>query len=538
MLIDARALEAGSVLRAEFCVVGSGMGGSAVATKLARAGRDVVIVEAGGTESADEQATPIAGEHVGRPFGLPATRCVELGGGSNRWHGICGQLDEIDFERRPWINDSGWPIGASDLARHWEGAASAFGVTSAHAVEMGDTDARVRGWLTDIRVERSVLQNKLTQVREPALRWKDTLLRLAREKTLRCVINAPALELIPDENGRIEAMVVGAGTVTVTVRAKVYVVCAGALETPRLLLNSRARRPEGIGNTRDLVGRCLLDHPIGHFCKLEFARKTQAPLYASMRLGPVHLMAGLMLSPRVQRAHRLANHYLWIRPSVSPARIDDELLASLLAVQSARDLSLGQIAGIIRHRDILYRILVRRLGLHPSYRYGDLFFMTEQVPNRNSRVQLSEWRRDVYGYPTARIAWQLSDTDLKGFERYTRLLFGQGLTSDQYRLARVDEPPVWARTVTSAAHHLGTARMADHPTRGVVDRHLKVFGTRNLFVCDGSVFPTAGSINPSLTIAALGLRLGEHLTHHVSTAVHVVPVHRAAKPTEAAVVVH
>ena len=45
----------------------------------------------------------------------------------------------------------------------------------------------------------------------------------------------------------------------------------------------------------------------------------------------------------------------------------------------------------------------------------------------------------------------------------------------------------------------------------MVDRNLKVFGTANLFVGDGSVFTTAGAVNPSLTIVALGLRLGAHL---------------------------
>ena len=53
--------------------------------------------------------------------------------------------------------------------------------------------------------------------------------------------------------------------------------------------------------------------------------------------------------------------------------------------------------------------------------------------------------------------------------------------------------------------------MAQDPTRGVVDSDLRVFGMDNLFICDGSVFPTSGSANPSLTITALGLRLAAHL---------------------------
>ena len=60
--------------------------------------------------------------------------------------------------------------------------------------------------------------------------------------------------------------------------------------------------------------------------------------------------------------------------------------------------------------------------------------------------------------------------------------------------------------------------MAERPECGVVDKNLRVFGTDNLFICDGSVFPTAGSANPTLTITALAVRLGAHLIRHGNAA--------------------
>jgi choline dehydrogenase-like flavoprotein len=180
-------------------------------------------------------------------------------------------------------------------------------------------------------------------------------------------------------------------------------------------------------------------------------------------------------------------------------------------VRSARDLSMRQVWAILTNRDILYRVLVHRFGLHPRYHYGDLFFMTEQLPNADSSVSLSSKRTDRHGYPVARVDWQLSREDFRSFERYADVLLGRGLRSQQYDVARRDDPSVWRETVVSAAHHLGTARMANDPTTGVVDRDLRVFGMQNLYVCDGSVFATAGSVNPSLTISALGVRLGQHL---------------------------
>jgi choline dehydrogenase-like flavoprotein len=61
------------------------------------------------------------------------------------------------------------------------------------------------------------------------------------------------------------------------------------------------------------------------------------------------------------------------------------------------------------------------------------------------------------------------------------------------------------------AHHMGTCRMSDDPDKGVVDRDCRVHGTTNLFVAGGSVFPTGAAVQPSLTIAAIALRLADHL---------------------------
>jgi choline dehydrogenase-like flavoprotein len=60
-------------------------------------------------------------------------------------------------------------------------------------------------------------------------------------------------------------------------------------------------------------------------------------------------------------------------------------------------------------------------------------------------------------------------------------------------------------------HHLGTTRMHTDPAMGVVDGDCRVHGMSNLYITGGSVFPTGGYANPTLTIAALALRLAEHL---------------------------
>ena len=63
----------------------------------------------------------------------------------------------------------------------------------------------------------------------------------------------------------------------------------------------------------------------------------------------------------------------------------------------------------------------------------------------------------------------------------------------------------------SGFRYFDTARMSESPKNGVVDVNLKVHGSKNIFIVGSSVFPTNGWVNPSFTIAALGIRLADHI---------------------------
>jgi len=498
-----------------------------LAQRLAEAHEDVLIVEAGGFEPPTDEESTISAEYVGRPFGYPITRCIEVGGTSNQWHGICTPLDPIDFERRPWIADSGWPISRLDLDPYYAEATRWMGLVDPPSYDPNGLEPPYRVMVDGIDRNRGIVDTKIFLTPKPHTRWKQPIRQLAQARALRCVIHSPALELVfePGTN-RVDHLVVGAGHATSEVRAEVFIVCAGALETPRLLLNSNRAASASPGNEHDNVGRYLGDHPTGFFSKIKFASPTDAPLFAGTAASnTVQIAAGFRIADEQQRANGLPNHYLLLRPSVSNARIPDDLRLSFLGVRSPRELTTTQIRGILTHRDLLFRILLVRFGLPMAYRYADLVFFTEQLPNPQSRVTVSSAQRDRYGYPIAKVDWQLTDDDFRLFDAYARLLFEQGMTSSQYQRSRVDPLDLWRRTLTSASHHLGTARMAASARTGVVDANLQVFGTRNVFVCDGSTFATAGSANPSLTIGALALRLAAFLVRAAGT-----PVIATARP--------
>ena len=504
MLIDGRQLAPDTTLRADICIVGTGMGAISAAHPLVRGRRDILFIETGPMSASRRDPPSVRIESVGRAFGIATSRGLEVGGGTAFWHGVCAPLDEEDFLERPWIPHSGWAITRSEL-EPWYAMALEFLCGSGH----DEQEASGSGGMA--LSMSNMLATKAYRYRSPPFRARPVLRDWCTRGMARCVYNSTALQLL-QKNGRSHSLVVGSGDHTFEVRANRFVIAAGALETPRLLLNS-LRLQEATQKPSWWLGRNLIDHPAGYLSQITFrepiANKPKAPARTKE---DVQVFPGLMLSSAFQQTHRLPNHAVFIRKGISRRPVPNKAVMSFLGVRGPRDIGFSHVASLVRHPYILWRIAHQKLPLGMRSRHGDLFFMTEQLPNPDSQVSLSEHQRDRYGLPIARVHWQLSKQDIEMFTQYHALLMagfrGHGDVSD----CRADPLADWRDTCASAAHHLGTARMATTPAHGVVDPNLKVFGFENVWVSDGSVFPTAGSVNPSLTICALGHRLGSHLS--------------------------
>src|SRR5690606_12444202 len=116
MIHDSRNLPDGTPIDADVCIIGGGAAGITIALSLLGTGIRVVLLESGGDGPDPATQALYAGEMAGIP-GVPTDRSRSRypGGSTNGWGGWCRPLDPIDFESRPWIPDSGWPIGFDDL---------------------------------------------------------------------------------------------------------------------------------------------------------------------------------------------------------------------------------------------------------------------------------------------------------------------------------------------------------------------------------------------------------------------------------------
>jgi choline dehydrogenase-like flavoprotein len=117
--------------------------------------------------------------------------------------------------------------------------------------------------------------------------------------------------------------------------------------------------------------------------------------------------------------------------------------------------------------------------------------------------------------PRPRLDWRLTPLDRHSFRSFYDVL-GRELGQIGVGRVRMNDwvasgGESWPSSLGGGWHHMGTTRMHTDPRQGVVDPSCRVHGVGNLSIAGASVFPTAGSANPTLTLVALSLRLSDRL---------------------------
>lgn len=498
----------GGTLRTPVCIVGSGPAGMTVALELERRGVDCVLLESGDRTADPGYAalneTPQIGIATDR---TRANRIRALGGTSLIWGGLCRRLDAIDFERRPWVPGSGWPITLADLMPWYEVAHRVLDLPPAE-YDPAVVDPAAG---SDVPLRRGDFQNVVFYYdRQPlrfALRYGPALESSTRIRTL---VDATVIDLETDELGRrVEAAAVaGLGGHRFRIEADRFVLATGAINTARLLLHADGTHQNGLGNGNDQVGRNFLQHPVWRAPRLmSFG---QARSLRVRRYDEAHVVMMTAVRPESARDEQLLNfHFLAMRPQPPPPDEDWRTRFGRWRQELRQDWEAGPHADDVPdYLTALHAVLARENDPVP-YTMG-IELRPEQAPNPSSRITLTR-ERDAVGMRRAVMDWRLGELDIASATRGLRLLARSMALED---IGRVDAAPEETRLpapmgpyLHGGHHHYGTARMSASPRDGVVDADCRVHGLDNLYIAGSAVFPTTGYANPTLTIIALAARL-------------------------------
>lgn len=553
MIVDARSLADGTCVDADVCIVGSGPAGITLALEMLGEGHRICLVESGGEElDAETQELARLADIDSDLRPADDTRRRQLGGNAHLWGARAGAgergtqhwrrarylpLDPIDFARRDWVPYSGWPISREDLDPYYE---------RAHRLcEIGPYRYDPAEWATpdapQLPVDPAKFRTSVEWFGRPEKWSGDACARLAADGDTTLLIYATATVL--EERASAETVehlhvrcLVGKRH---TVRAKLFVLAAGGIENPRLLMLSNERREAGLGNHNDLVGRFFQDHlrvEPGPLVPRDPALLDGMGLYDIRSLPGVGIV-GTKLNVREEVMER--ENLLNSATAFAPRLRQSDLEAASALHKRLRGGSPGRArrsffsdagAALRLLTSTIVPFAIDQRVFPPDLSHGwsrlrgnrrrfdelRVEVQIEFAPDPENRVLLSD-ERDAFDRPRPSVRWRWTGIDRRSLRRTEELLAEElarcGVGT--LMLPLEDAPPVASMEGTN--HHIGTTRMDPDPGRGVVDADSCIHGVPNLYATGSSVFPTSGYANSTLTIIALAIRLADHLKVRLRT---------------------
>ena len=494
------------------------MGGGFTAWALANAGHKVLLIERGIKEKSSRPGSELSDDPEARLSGSrwPTLSAFEIDGvvnrfyapfgsgvgGSTNWYtAVLERFADLDIDLLPNVPHptGGWPISYQELLPYYEQAERMLHVAgtndplSAHGANhllepppLGPCDTEFvrlfeNNGLHPYRLHvgirylpgcdeclgRLCLKNCRADIRSVLAEALKKPAIMARSEVVR-------LESTPD---RVTCAIVTQGDRHTRVQAKVFVLAAGAIHTPKLLLNSKNDHwPNGLANHSDLVGRNLMFHATQNFALWPSKKLPSSGPRKSISFRDFYYADGERCGCVQSTGYELGYGQLLMHLY---ERFDHSALSNLRIIRP-----------FLR---IPAAMTIKRFGR------GTIFVnLVEDLPYPENRVLVKDDEADGVN-----IKYTVK-AELRDRAAHLRKLLVTRLKERRLIF-------LWQDLELNFGHPCGTCVMSNDPSTGVVDRDCRAHGIANLFITDASFMPTSGAINPSLTIAANALRVSAEI---------------------------
>jgi choline dehydrogenase-like flavoprotein len=492
-------------------IIGSGVGGGSVALQLAGSPAKVLIIERGPALPREAQNWDPVEVFCERRYHAKETwfadgRAFQPGmfyfvGGSTKFYGTAMfRFREKDFEALTHLEgvSPAWPIRYQDLEPWYGKAEQLFGVRGQSGQDPSEpprSSNYAHGPIAHEPVIEAIAGKLRSQGLQPfpmpsAVDFgpKGTCQRCSNCDAFPCKINAkgdaemkliePArrssnIELMTDarvekletdDTGRtVVAAIVNINGVRQRITAGTFVLSAGAINSAALLLRSaNARNPRGLANSSDVVGRHYMTHNTS----------------ALMAVHPFKIN-------KTQFPKTLAVHDYYFGESEADTPLGSLQLLGKIKEPMLRG-ALGSVPKFIRSA----------LASHSV----DWYAQSEDLPHPDSRITIR---------PDGAINLHWHRTNMQTHHRW--------VAKCKTILRDTGYPIVLSATFGTdvVSHQCGTVRFGNDPATSALNPYCKAWDHDNLFVMDSSFFPSSAAVNPALTVAAQGLRVGNYIREEV-----------------------
>lgn len=482
----------------DYTIIGAGAAGILMAVKLSNSGYKVAILETGHFEE-DEQRQ-VLNEVVHQSKELDSAvwgRKRAIGGTTVAWGGQSLPFSSLDFEKRDWLQNSGWCIHYSDLAEFYN---------EANLFMKIDT----LGYDDGILEKLHLLKDKpiSTAFDYHVSKWAKnpnffSLYKNELDKYVDVYYNAHVMHIETLNKKAEKVEFHNFKHQKFEMKIKNLIVTAGGLETVRLLLlNNLSFSP--------WLGKCFMEHPC-----IEFGEIRKFKPYQLQRLFNTHIYKGQKYSIRLSlsRTKQLSDQLLNASVSIL-FRYPNKSFNPYAEIKSlVKEFKFFRLPGLLSNLKYILPTLYSSLKDGFLFKPGTLpklTLMLEQEAIKESKLDLAA-ELDSFGQQKLSVDWIISElcwkTCLETANSIKELFFKNKL-GEAYIYPHLNEKVSdFAGFFSGVNHHMGGARMGTSPENSVVDKNLKLWEYENIFICSSAAFPTSSHSNPTLTLLALSCRL-------------------------------
>jgi choline dehydrogenase-like flavoprotein len=501
-------------------IVGAGAAGGVLAKELSEAGMSVVVLEAGPFR--DPQHDFASDELAMQQLGWQETRIVDggdpltmghnnsgygIGGGTTHFTGVFLRFHRSDFKTRS-LDGVGedWPIEYDDLEPFYTKIEKEIAVSgpkyfpwgefhgpypyperdplspNAYIFQRGCEKLGIRWVVSPLAILSAPFEGRPPCINRgfcnqgcmPNAKFSTLIVHIP--KAIRAgaevLADCRVVHLTMGRDGRVKGAVFVHQGQTYEQKARIVILSAYVVETPRLLLHSaNAQFPQGLANSSGWVGRGIMVHS-SHDVYAKFDEE-------------IRLYKGTPVLTTTQEFYETD-------PDRGFAR------GYTLHAHGARPLSFMNAVSQSRQERIWGKQL-REFAMDYNF-YARATMVGEVLPHPDNRVALSD-EKDAFGIPRAKVSFTYGDNDRK--------LIKHAVDSMSSILSAAGGKVEFVHPDT--AHLMGGCRMGTDPAASVVNSYGQTHDIPNLFICDASIFVTSGGGNPTNTVMALAARTADYI---------------------------
>ena len=461
-------------MKFDYIIIGSGPAGSLLSWNLSKKGFKIAIIDrATNVKKKSDKNSFIYSPYIENcPNYYTPLFSNQLGGNSALWNNKVYLISKDEMQL------GNWNIEYEELFKFSEDLSKKF--------NLNHNDICTTTNIDGLKYSRSLRAKKLGNIFE--------YLKISENKNITIYDSSSPVSLNFDEKKAVKSIILKNSITqknTEIFLNKSLIFCAGGLGNPNLLQNL-------LTNNNELIGKNLCDHPHINLTSIKKADAKNSFKFGKYFLNNENKYA------EENFYHSDGSYFVGIQLDLAA---DPTRFLKRVFIKTREAISKKIFLLLINYYFLFYKIFIKILSiLNLKGKYSYEFFFSQKNSLKNM-IKLNNYSKDDFGLSKSDIIWNISEEEKNKYNNLINHLIGEkGIL-----LNRKKNDKFSTKKILAGLHPSCTTLMGENKSLGCVDKNLKLFDHKNIYVCGSSVFKSNGFTNPTWTIMALSNRLSEYL---------------------------